>query len=231
MELNEVNNGEGTAGFFIKTIGVNDNKGLFGIAKADYPASFIPSDAMDQRCDAYRNVGPRGFHVWDETTSLCSCGSTDQPNAKTGNHKVIMEELKCLFPVIEALPYGFLLYLEFRDDQTEEETLVAQATTFTRTNQEAFRLLLEWDFSAMYLSNTEDIAVTAAGMVRVLDIPQNLRDWIINQVPPEKVGRYLAGQNNARARTTEPIPDLSEEFYNWVYNKMQQCRSFGEYDD
>jgi hypothetical protein len=221
---------EGSAEFFIKTIGINDNKGLFCIAKADHPASFIPSDAMDQRCDAYRNVGPRGFHMWDETTNLCSCGSTDKPNAKTGNHKVIMEQLKSLFPVIEAVPYGFLLYLEFRDDETEEETLVAQATTFTRSIQEVFRLLLEWEFAATQLGSTEDIATTAAGMASVLDIPQNLRDWIINQVPPEKVGRYLAGNPNARARTTEPIPDLSQEFHDWVYNKMKQCRSFGEYD-
>jgi hypothetical protein len=141
-----------------------------------------------------------------------------------------MEQLKSLFPVIEAVPYGFLLYLEFRDDETEEETLVAQATTFTRSIQEVFRLLLEWEFAATQLGSTEDIATTAAGMASVLDIPQNLRDWIINQVPPEKVGRYLAGNPNARARTTEPIPDLSQEFHDWVYNKMKQCRSFGEYD-
>jgi hypothetical protein len=67
-------------------------------------------------------------------------------------------------------------------------------------------------------------------MLQVLDMPQNIRDWVISEVPPEKVARFLAGHINAQDRTTDPIPDLTQEFYDWVYNKIKQCRSFGEYD-
>jgi len=222
---------EGSPKFFIKTIGVNDNKGLFGIAKFEHPGEFMPGDAMDQRCDSYKTLGPTGFHKWDSTNNLCSCGLTEMPDPKVGNHSVILDQLKCLYPVIEASPFGIIIYFEFRDDETELRASKQHFSTCAHSIQELFRLMLEWEFAATTLGSTEDVAVTSANMLQVLDMPQNIRDWVISEVPPEKVARFLAGNTNAQDRTTDPIPDLTQEFYDWVYNKITQCRSFGEYDD
>ena len=221
---------EGSPEFFIKTIGVNDNKGLFGIAKFEHPGEFMPGDAMDQRCDSYTSRGPTGFHKWDSTNNLCSCGLTEMPDPKVGNHLITLEQLKCLFPVIEATPYGIIIYFEFRDDELELLASKQHFSVCAHSLQEVFRLMLEWEFAATTLGSTEDLAVTSANMLQVLDMPQNIRDWVISKVPPEKVARFLAGHINAQDRTTDPIPDLTQEFYDWVYNKIKQCRSFGEYD-
>jgi hypothetical protein len=221
---------EGSPEFFIKTIGVNDNKGLFGIAKFEHPGEFMPGDAMDQRCDSYTSRGPTGFHKWDSTNNLCSCGSSEMPDPKVGNHSVVLDQLKCLYPVIEASPHGLIIYFEFRDDEIELQASKQHFSTCAHSIQELFRLMLEWEFAVSTLGSTEDVAVTSANMLQVLDMPENIREWIINEVPPEKVARFLAGETNAQDRTTDPIPDLSQEFYDWVYNKMKQCRSFGEYD-
>jgi len=186
---------------------------------------------MDQRCDSYKTLGPTGFHKWDSTNNLCSCGLTEMPDPKVGNHSVILDQLKCLYPVIEASPFGIIIYFEFRDDETELRASKQHFSTCAHSIQELFRLMLEWEFAATTLGSTEDVAVTSANMLQVLDMPQNIRDWVISEVPPEKVARFLAGNTNAQDRTTDPIPDLTQEFYDWVYNKITQCRSFGEYDD
>jgi hypothetical protein len=222
---------EGQPSFFMKKIGVNDNKGLFGIAKFEHPGEFMPGDSMEQRCDSYKTRGPTGFHKWDSSNNLCSCGSTEMPDPKVGNHSVVLDQLKCLYPVIEASPHGLIIYFEFRDDEIELQASKQHFSTCAHSIQELFRLMLEWEFAASTLGSTEDVAATSANMLQVLDMPENIREWIINEVPPEKVARFLAGETNAQDRTTDPIPDLSQEFYDWVYNKITQCRSFGEYDD
>ena len=185
---------------------------------------------MEQRCDSYKTRGPTGFHKWDLSNNLCSCGSTEMPDPKVGNHSVVLDQLKCLYPVIEASPHGLIIYFEFRDDETELQASKQHFSTCAHSIQELFRLMLEWEFAALTLGSTEDVAVTSANMLQVLDMPQNIRDWVISEVPPEKVARFLAGHINAQDRTTDPIPDLTQEFYDWVYNKIKQCRSFGEYD-
>lgn len=217
--------------FFLKKIGVTDKEGLFGIAKFDDPGVFMPNNVMDQRCDSYTKRGPTGFHKWDSSTNLCSCGSTEMPDPKVGNHSVILDQLKSLFPIMEAVPYGLIIYFEFRNEETELQASKQHFSTCARSIQELFRLMLEWEFAATTLGSTEDVAITSKNMLQVLDMPQNIREWIITEVPPEKVARYLAGDTNAQERTTDPIPDLSQEFYDWAHNKIQQCRSFGEYDD
>jgi len=214
--------------YFYKFIGTTDHEGLFMFTKLDKPTNFMPPSDRDRRCDYYAPAAPRGFHLWDDTTSTCTCGRTDKPDTLTAAH-FELPDLKCLYPVIDCSPYGAILYCEFHDEDKAIEQLEGVHNTYTRTLQEQLRYLAEWDYCAREFGNTEEQALTAQGMMSVLEMPQFLYDWLINSVPPEKVGRFLAGHPNARARTTEPIPDLLVPFWEWAKDKMSRSRHFGGY--
>lgn len=211
---------------FYKVIGADDQHGLFMFAKLDKPTNFMLITDRDRRCDYYAPAAPRGFHLWDDSKNECACGRNDRPDTLTAAH-FVLPDLKCLYPVIDCSPYGAILYCEFHDDDKELEQLEGALNTYTRTLQEQLRYLVEWDYCAREFGNNEEVAVTAQGMMSVLDMPPLLYDWLIDSVPPEKVGRYLAGDLNARQRTTEPIPDLLVPFWAWLKKKMVVSRNFG----
>ena len=214
--------------YFYKFIGKTDNFGLFMFTKLDKPTNFMPITDRDRRCDYYASAAPRGFHLWDEVAGVCTCGRTDKPDTLTAAH-FVLPDLKCLYPVLDCSPYGAILYCEFHDEDKELEQLEGVLNTYTRTLQEQLRYLAEWDYCAREFGNTEEVAVTAQGMMSVLAMPEFLYDWLITTVPPEKVGRYLAGHPNARARSSEPIPNLIIPFWDWLKEKLATSRNFGSF--
>jgi hypothetical protein len=66
-------------------------------------------------------------------------------------------------------------------------------------------------------------------MCDILDIPLTIQEWILSEVPNEKVNRFLEGKTNALERTEEPIADLTEEFKEWLLDKFNTARTFGEH--
>ena len=57
----------------------------------------------------------------------------------------------------------------------------------------------------------------------------NFEFSILSEVPNEKVNRFLEGKTNALERTEEPIADLTEEFKEWLLDKFNKARTFGEH--
>jgi hypothetical protein len=124
--------------------------------------------------------------------------------------------------------------IEWADDNEEERKLQNiqkdRATNATRTLQEQFRLLIEWEYAHKYLGNNEIIAVCATNMLELLDLPITIRQWIIDNVPNEKVNRFLEGREDAQQRAEiDTIPDLTEEFKEWLLDKFSTAKSFGEH--
>lgn len=217
----------GGLGYFAKQIGVNDNKGFFAVAKMiSVPLRDLPEDA-DNRCDR-GSVGPSGFHIWDADKQVCVCGSTDEPDEVTRDHAIRVSDLVTGVPVIEAIPFGFIIYVELKNEELENEAI--RWPHHTRTLQEMFRYIVEWAWAHDELGNREEIAVVCRGIVDVLEMPNNIYEWIVSEIPPEKVGRFLQGHPDARARTTEVIPNMSDEFSAWLRTLMIECRTFGEYE-
>lgn len=214
--------------YFYKIIGHSDHEGVFMFAKLDVPTNFMLPTDRDRRCDFYAKKAPRGFHLWDVEAGKCACGRDDQPDSLTAAH-FVLPDLKCLYPVVDCSPYGAILYCEFHDEEKELEQLEGALNTYTRTLQEQFRYLAEWDYVAREFGNTEEVALCAQGMMSVLEMPEFLYNWLLDAVPPEKIGRYLAGHAHARARTTEPIPNFIVPFWQWAKEKIAASPNFGGY--
>jgi hypothetical protein len=157
---------------------------------------------------------------------VCNCGLPDVPSTFSGAH-FESEELTSLFVVVDAAPAGLICYFEFVDN--EDFYLTQRGNTYTRTLQEQFRYLLEWKYAHEHLGNNEEIAITAKEMCDILDIPLTIQEWILSEVPNEKVNRFLEGKTNALERTEEPIADLTEEFKEWLLDKFNTARTFGEH--
>jgi len=213
----------GTPESFLKIINETDNKGLFAFAKLDNPRNFMLDTDIDKRCDFDRPLALRGFHKMTDD-GVCNCGLPDVPSTRSGAH-FDLDALSCLFVAIDAAPAGLICYFEFIED--EDFYLTQRGNTYTRTLQEQFRYLLEWKYAHEHLGNNEEIAITAKEMCDILDIPLTIQEWILSEVPNEKVNRYLEGKTNALERTEEPIPDLTEEFKQWLFDLANIAKPFG----
>lgn len=209
---------------YLKIIGNTDNKGLFCFAKLDDPRNFMADADVTKRCDFDQPLAVRAFHHWEN--GVCNCGSTEQPSSVTGAHWKL-EELTALFCVVDAAPAGLITYIEFSDN--EDFYLTQRGNVFTRTLQEQFRFIIEWKYAHEHLGNNEEVAVTATEVMNVLDMPQSIQDWILSEMPNEQVNRYLEGRTDALQRTNEPIPDLTEEFREWLLEKFRTAKNFGEH--
>lgn len=229
MKLSDGSKEHGRIGFWEKIVGDTDDVGFFGIAQHVPISTLQVEQDGSVRCDATSRKGPQGFHVW--LGDVCSCGKTEPPYAPTGNHYIAFGDLAAIFPVIEALPYGHIMYFELLNPENEVKAIQEVHSDCARTLQEVFRLLLEWDFAYMTLGSTERIAEVSHGIVEVLEIPESIKDWILTEVPAEKIVRFIEGNPNAQQRADiEEIPPLSDEFSEWLYDKISATRSIGEYD-
>ena len=219
-----IGNAFGSHKGYLKVIGNTDNKGLFGFAKLDNPKNFMADTDVTRRCDFDQPLALRGFHRWENGS--CNCGLTDVPSTVSGGH-FDLEALTSLFVVVDASPAGLICYFEFADE--EDFYLTQRGNTLTRTLQEQFRFLLEWKYAHEHLDNNEEIAITATEMVNLLEIPQSIHDWIISEVPNEKVNRFLEGRTDALQRTQNQIPDLTDEFKVWLLDRFKIAKGFGEH--
>ena len=217
----------GAVGYYDKTVGINDTTGFFAISKvAQIPVKDVV-EGEDTRCDRGK-IGPSSLHRWDETSGLCACGSTEPPDPVTGDHLIAMQDLVVCYPVFEAMPHAIILYIELKDPAQEEEAI--REPNHTRTLQEMLRYIIEWDWAYTTLGNREEIAALCNSIVSTLAVPTEVTEWVIDQVPAEKVGRFLQGHPDARSRTTEPIPELPDFVSSWMHSLIVNCRTFGEYE-
>lgn len=228
MKLSDEPKEPGMVGFWEKIIGQTDNVGFFGIAQHISISEIQVQQGETVRCDATSRKGPHGLHKW--LGDKCSCGSLEQPYALTGNHYITFENVAAMYPVIEAVPHGHIMYFELLSPEDEVKTIEKPHSECARTLQEIFRLLLEWDFAYTDLGNREITAIVSHGIVETLEIPESIKQWILAEVPAEKVVRFIGGINNAQERTDQEIPTLPDEFSEWLYSKIIETRSIGGYD-
>lgn len=220
---------------FLKLIGTNDDKGFFAFTQFVEPATFLLEEDKDKRCDYSSQRIVRGFHHWNTETNLCSCGSTDEPSRVTGGH-AMPGKISAIMPVIDAYPIGMIIYIEIEwaDELQEMEYQNFHknvATNITRTLQEQFRLLIEWEYAHEHLGNNEEMAVCASEILKEIDFPLTIRQWILDNVPNEKVNRFLEGREDAQQRAEiDTIPDLTDEFKEWLLNKFSTAKNFGEHE-
>lgn len=220
----------GAVGFWDKQIGVDDARGFFAISGAvANPQSVTQEKDGLFRCDSGK-LGPYGFHRWNTVLAQCSCGLNEPPEPAMGHHYITLDNLSCVSVVFDALPHGFILYFELHDSSLEEECVQMPHSDCARTLQEILRLLVEWDFAYTELGNRELIAQTCHDMLQVMNMPVYVRDFLLLQMPDEKVAAFLKGDPNARNRApVADIPGLSEDFDNWLEQTILASKPLGSY--
>ena len=146
-----------------------------------------------------------------------------------GHHIITMENLKNIYVVKDILPYGFIVYMELENPQDEISCCELPHSDCARTLQELFRLMIEWESAHLNFGSKEQIAEVCHGMLRSLEIPPDIYAWLSNDVPPEKVEKYLLGRKDARTRNDPAIiPEMSNSFDSWIESKIINCKSLGE---
>lgn len=85
------------------------------------------------------------------------------------------------------------------------------------TLHELFRLIIEWAWAHTDLGNEEYPARYCHNILRVLQMPLNVRDALIEQVPYQQVGKFLARDPEARVlRDLDEIVPCPLEFTEWL---------------
>jgi hypothetical protein len=191
---------------FHKEIGVSDDTGIFGVCRAEIVLG------KTGRCDTNR-MGPVGNHLWIESENKCDCGKTEPLDVITNDHYVTVDMIYSSYPVIAAVPYGFVRHIELNTPEQEDKLL--REPHNLRTYQELLRYLVEWAW-AYDLGSREATARVCYGMLSVMDMPSVVYDWVINEVPFGRLGRFLSGNTDAAARTTDTIPPLTTEAQEWL---------------
>ena len=221
----------GQIGNYLRHEGVNDQSGIFFVVriKAVDETNSISTMTADgsprSRCDqgAY---GPYAFHEWDDATGACVCGSTDPVDPATGTHLIAFNTLKFVNTIIDVYPHGIIGYLE-STPESEEAQMNSWPHCSARTLQELFRLILEWDASYVYFGNRQPPAVVCHGITEALAIPSDIRTWLMSSIPPQKVEKFLKKDKKARSRT-KGVPDMSDEFDDWVTGLLETSVGIGE---
>jgi hypothetical protein len=218
----------GGIGFYHKNP-TSNNSGFFALSGARLnPTRAADPTGQHIRCDS-ASYGPYGYHTWDEELQVCNCGSSLEPDPSMGHHQIVLSNVEYVSTVVEALPYGYVLYFELWSKEDEEECIRQRHSDCAMTLQEIFRLMLEWDYAYRELDNRESIAVSCHGMVNTLEIPESIISWLWS-LPEEKVSKFINNDPLAQEPCQRTlVPDLSVEFDDWVCKKIMNSRPIGSY--
>lgn len=192
---------------------IDNTKGFFAFVQLVPNLVMVEEIGSDggthRRCDADKDqYGPIAFHVWDEDAGECNCGEDTPPHALTANHDLPFNELIYLSAVFGGPNCGGqVVYIESSDAAAEERVISKRHSAGTRTIQELLRLMMEWEVAGSDFGSTEPMVSVCTDMLAGLAMPDDVRNWIWTNVPPNKVQKYLEGRTDAQ--TADPPPDIS----------------------
>lgn len=216
-------------GVYYKRPGTEDDStGLFVFVKAVYDYDFVPetryvneiSNTEINRCDidVEKTIPkPIALHDTDPKTGLCIlCGSPDPVYSTTKSHVATIQNTRIL-----RIPFhgykGFIVYIKL-DDPTLEEKDFSNSENMTRTLQELFRLMLEWEWCYIELGTRDTYSVLAYETLQEMGLPESIREWLWTKVPDQRVAKFLKGDSDARRRSDPSmIPDMTPEFDSWCW--------------
>ena len=183
---------------------------------------------IHKRCDAGQNqYGPKGFHAWDTETEKCNCGADTAPYPLTGSHELPFNELTFLSAVFGNPDCGGLVvYMESSDAEAESKVVAGRHSVSARTIQEILRLMMEWEIAGSDFGSTEPMVAISVNMLKGLEMPDDVRDWIWTNVPPNKVQKYLEGKTDAQV--ADDPPDISGTIVEqWLLPLIQKTALIG----
>lgn len=130
-----------------------------------------------------------------------------------------MDDLLRFQPVISVDGVGHIIYVELKKEEKENFDINENNMPKTaRTLYENFKQILEWSILAdSPWNSTEEISTTSKLFLEKLNIPEEIKNDLINNQTDMQVARYLKGSENARQRPgIEEISDATEVFNAWI---------------
>jgi hypothetical protein len=201
-----------------------DDRGYFAFVRSVYDTRFEPdrisqSEAVE-RCDSHvRGMVPKptALHEADEITGVCKlCGSTEPIYGTTNSHVASILNARILRVPIQGYK-GFIVYLKLNSLELEEKEFTF-SENITRTLQELFRLMLEWEWCYLELGCRDVYSTLCYEILQELEMPNSIREWLWNEVPEQRVAKFLKGDPKARDRSdVSLIPDMTLEFDAWCW--------------
>ena len=123
-----------------------------------------------------------------------------------------------LIKFLDISPIGLIVYGEFK---VFTEHVIPLFNTHPqsagRTAHELFRLIIEWAWAYTDLGNRELVAETCHNFLRAVQMPIEVRQALLNEVPAQAVELYIRGQHPFAA--TDSIftdPDAPQVFIDWI---------------
>lgn len=121
--------------------------------------------------------------------------------------------------VLDLSPLAIITYSECNPDATElfQKLFTIHPQCVSRTIHELFRLIIEWAYSYTHLSNMEPMAEICDKVLRVLQMPIDVRNELL-EIRPQQVGKFILGQTNALEEYEDYI-ESPPKFSKWI-NRM-----------
>ena len=206
-----------------------DEEGFFVFTKAQYNHVFDAEESteneagMVSRCDEYLEADiprPVDIHEINTETGICDvCGDDSPVFPTTNSHYASLSNTNTIRMPFQGYA-GFIAYLKINNTELEE-TAVYRNTNVARTLQEMFKLMLEWEWVYLNIDENDIQAKLAHDILDELEMPEEIRDWVWNNVPDMHVAKYLKGDTDARLRPTPTsVPDMHPDFEAWCYYKI-----------
>ena len=228
--LKKEQKGQGGFGTYYRNPGTADDmRGYFGFIKSFYNYNFEPEEVETDeglngsvtRCDSEETRVqpiPSGLHKSNLETGVCDlCGSNEPVYPTTNSHIVSLSNIRDFRAPVQGYK-GFIVYIRLKNKDLEDQEFYNYNENVGKTLQEIFRLMLEWEWCYKNLDCRDTYSVLAYEMLEELQMPQSIREWLWQEVPDQRVAKFLKGVPNARDRgDLTLIPAMSIEFDSWCW--------------
>ena len=121
--------------------------------------------------------------------------------------------------VVDAAPVAFITYSEL--DEMYIHKVGTQKIWSTHPQcmahemHELFRMIIEWAWAHTELGNNEPLAITCHDLLRALQMPANVRNDLLQGVPPQPVAKYILNDRTALVKDTASS-ECPESFKYWI---------------
>lgn len=190
-------------------------------------------------CILSENKENRGFQIWaaksvDEESNFNNACSTTEYMIQSVNQIThdatnvddlvsikVNNEVK--FPiitkhavVIDLAPVAFITYSECTNETKDvfQSLYSVHPQSATRNIYELFRLIIEWAWCYTDLGNTEPMARLCHDILRIVQMPQDVRNELLG-LRPQPISRYIFGDYNALEEYEYDIL-IPEKFKEWI---------------
>lgn len=192
----------------------------------------------------------RTFHIWNAkeissgTAYVDACSSTNYSiqsmeevtHGTDSINSFVMEDPKSSprgaypkitkhFTPIDLSPIAMITYQEYADvdHAVFAEAMKIHPQCAARNIDELFRLIVEWAWSYTELGNEEPMAKLCHDILRVVQMPLEVRNDLLN-LKPQPVARFILGDTDALLERDDPDP-MPESFRLWISDVYYKYRT------